>query len=92
MQFEQTVRDIRKVFSIVSDGKDADVHLTFKGTSHGVSKPWHIKIDSRELNHETHDGAAEELLLKLKKELADKISSLEKMASDYRRSLGSFDN
>ena len=28
----------------------------------------------------------------LKKELADKISSLERMASDYRKSLGSFDN
>lgn len=92
MDFEQTVRDIKKIFAIVTDGKEADVHLSFKGNSHGVTKPWVIKIDTKEVVHETHDGAANELLSKLKLELSKKISDLKVQVASYEKSLGSFNN
>lgn len=92
MDFDQTIRDIRKLFTIVSDGKEADVHLSFKGNSHGVTKPWVIKIDTKEALHETHEGAANELLSILKLELSKKISDLRAQVSRYEKSLGSFNN
>jgi len=92
MDFEQTIRDIKKIFTIITDGKEADVHLLFKGTTHGVTKPWIIKIDSKEAIHETYEGAADELLLKLKSELAKKIADLKAQVISYEKHLGSFNN
>lgn len=92
MEFEDNIKEIRRIFSLIVDGKDSDVHLTFRGYSHGITKPWVLKIDVKEVVHEDHEQAAVELLLLLKKELAEKISNLEKQASHYRKALGSFNN
>lgn len=92
MSFEQNVKDIKSVYYHLSGKDSPDVHLTYKGTSHGISKPWNLKIDIKEINSESFERAAEELLLSLKQELSAKISSMEQQAAQYRRALGSFDN
>lgn len=92
MEFEQTIKEIRKIFSLITDGKESDVHLTYRGNSHGITMPWVLKIDSKEVIHENHEQAAKDLLLLLKKELANKISNLEQQTTAYRKALGSFNN
>lgn len=91
MSFDADIKAIKKLVAAVT-GKDADVIVTYKGTSHGVTKPWQIKCNTRELDHETHDGGAAELLKTLKQELRDKIASTERQADDYRKVLGGMEN
>jgi len=89
---EATYKSIRAVYQTISGKGDADVMVTFKGTSYGVTKPWHAKVDARECNNETHDGALTTLLSMLKKELADKTSSAEKEALRLRQALNQLGN
>lgn len=91
MTFETNIKLIKKLVSVLG-GKDSDVSITYKGTGYGVTKPWHIRCDTKEINHETHDGGAKELVAILKVELQKKISDAEKQADDYRKALGSLDN
>lgn len=91
MSFENNIKEIKKLAAIVT-GKDSDVNLTYKGTSHGVSKPWHLVCNTREINSVSHEEAAEELVKILRKELLDKISSLERLAAEHRKVLGSLEN
>jgi len=92
MDFESAVKHIRKVYSTLTGKSDVEVILTYKGTGYGVTKPWHIKVENRETQHEKHDGAANELLDKLKKELNDKVVSAEREAVELRKALNSLGN
>jgi len=89
---EATYKNIRTLYQTVSGKGDADVSVTYKGTSYGVTKSWHAKVDAREINHETHDGALTGLLALLKKELADKTKSAENEAARLRSALNQLGN
>lgn len=91
MSFDANIKAIKKLVSAICGG-DNDVHITYQGNSHGVTKPWTIKCGTREIIHESHDGGADDLVKTLKKELQDKISSTERQAADYRRVLGGMEN
>jgi hypothetical protein len=91
MSFAANVKNIKKLTAILT-GKDADVVLTYKGLNFGVTKPWHLRCEAREMCHETYDGAAQELADLLKKELADRISFTEKQTAEYKKTLGALDN
>ena len=56
MDFDSLIQNIKKLYQIVH-GKEIEVVLTYKGTGYGVTKPWHLRADAREVNNETHDGA-----------------------------------
>jgi len=87
MDFESNIKDIKRLIQVLT-GKDTDVSITYKGTSYGVTQPWNIRCDSREINDESHEGAASKLLDILRKELRDKISFTEKQAAEYKKALG----
>lgn len=89
---EATYKNIRLLYQTVSGKGDSDVSVTYKGTSYGVTKSWHAKVDAREINHETHDGALTGLLTMLKKELADKTKSAENEAQRLRQALNQLGN
>lgn len=89
---EATYRNIRTLYQTVLGKGDADVSVTYKGTSYGVTKSWHAKVDAREFLHETHEGALTGLLTMLKKELADKTKSAENEAQRLRQALNQLEN
>ncbi len=89
---EATYKNIRHIYKTVSGKGDADVTVTYKGTEYGVTKSWIAKVDAREMNHETHDGALTGLLTMLKKELADKTKSAENEAQRLRQALNQLGN
>lgn len=91
MSFDADVKAIKKLVAAVT-GKDDNVSITYKGNSHGVTKPWSIKCGSREIDHEHHDIGAAEMVKTLKQELRDKIASTERQANDYRQVLGGMEN
>ena len=84
--FESNIQDIKKLVAILT-GKDTEVLNNYKGTSYGVTKPWNIKCDSREINHESHEQGAAELLNTLKIELQGKIAFAEKQAEEFKKVL-----
>jgi len=86
--FENNVRDIKKLITVLT-GKDCEVFITYKGTSYGVSNPWNIKCDTREVNADTYENAASRLLDLLKAELNGKIMFAENQAKSYREALNS---
>jgi len=92
MDFEAAVKSIRKTYTILTGKSDVDVILTYKGTGYGVTEPWHVRIDAREAQDKTHDGAVKMLLDKLKKELNDKVLSTEREAEVLRKALNSLGN
>ena len=89
---EATYKNIRTLAQTVLGKGDADVTCTYKGTSYGVTKPWHARVDIREFSHETHDGALTGLFMLLKKELADKTKSAESEALRLRQALNQLGN
>lgn len=91
MSFASDIKDIKKLVGVLT-GKDTEVTITYKGTAYGVTKPWHIRCDAREINHETETAAANELVTLLKKELKDKISFTEKQAAEYKKALSALEN
>lgn len=91
MSFDADIKAIKKLVLAVT-GKDADVSITYRGSGYGITKFWNIKCNSREIDHETHEGAALEFVAILKKELQDKIRSTERQAADYQQILGSMEN
>lgn len=92
MDFEASVKSIRKVYGVLTGKSDNDVIVTYKGTGYGQTKPWHIRIDAREAQHESHEGAAKTLLDTLKKELSDKVASTEREAETLRKALNNLGN
>lgn len=92
MDVDATFKSIRSIYQTISGKGDNDVALTYKGNSYGVTKVFHIKIDSREFNHETHDGALAGLLAMLTKELADKVKSAEHEAARLKQAYNQLAN
>lgn len=92
MDIDATFKNIRSIYQTVSGKGSNDVTLTYKGKEGGVTKPWHARIDARETNNETHEGALTQLLDMLKKELADKANSTEAEASRLRQALNQLGN
>jgi len=91
MTFDRNIKDIKRLVGILT-GKDADVSITYKGTSHGVTKPWLIRCDARELTHETHEGGAAELAKNLRDEVLKKIADTKRQAAEYEKALGALEN
>ena len=91
MTFEDNIKLIKKLVAVLG-GKDSDVSITYKGTAYGVTKSWHIRCDTKEIQHESHEIGARELVTSLKAELQKKISDAEKQADDYRKALGALEN
>jgi hypothetical protein len=91
MKLESNIKDIKRLVSVLT-GKDADVSCTYKGTAYGITKPWHIRCDSREINHETIDGGTAEFVKILREELIKKISDTKKQAAEYEKALGAIEN
>lgn len=91
MSFDADIKHIKKLTHMLFS-KDVDVYLIYRGTNHGVTKPWVIKCDNRENFHETYEGAAKELLNALKKELKAKIESLEGETNKLKNAFATMDN
>ncbi len=89
MNIEQTVQDIRKLYTAISGKGDNEVVITHKGTSYGVKTPWHVRIDARETNAPTYEAAVESLRNILKSELQKKVEDMERSAQDLHRTLNS---
>jgi len=85
-QFESNITNIKRLVLLIT-GKDTEVHITYKGTGYGITKPWNIRCDIREINGEHLDNAAEELLSNLISEVQAKINSAEKEAASFKETL-----
>lgn len=92
IDIENVFKNIRTLYQTISGKSDVDVSMTYKGNSYGITKPWIIKIDSRESNGETHVKALTELLTSLRQELSDKANSTEKEANRLKLALAQLGN
>lgn len=92
MNLEDTVKTIRKIYSVLSGKSGTDVIILYKGNEYGVDKPWVIRIDSREAADTNCLSAATKLFLELKKELTDRIASMEAQTSEFKKALKLLDN
>jgi hypothetical protein len=86
MDFEQYIVDIKKLTKAISK-KESEVFITYKGYELGISKPWHIKCDTKEFYSESHLNAAQSLYNILIEELKRKISATEDQVFSYKESL-----
>jgi hypothetical protein len=86
MDFEVTLKEIKKLHWAISN-KEADVLITFKGNGYGVTKPWNLRCDGREVNGESHTTAAAALLKMLEKELREKVQMLEAQTNSFKQVL-----
>lgn len=75
MNVEQTVKDIKKLYTAVSGLSDHELSLTYKGTTYGLTSPWVVRIDKREVIAKSYDSGLQELLANLQDELAKKITT-----------------
>ena len=66
---------------------DVDIILRYSGTSHGVTKPWSLTIESYVIQSESYEAAIREMLKKLKKDLENKIESAQDQIQKYQKSL-----
>lgn len=88
LNIESNIKNIKKlIFTLL--GKDSDVILTYKGTSYGVTSPWHIRCDVREANSTTFELASQTLFDELNLELKNKIISSEKQTENFKNILNS---
>lgn len=89
MNIEQTVQDIKKLYTAISGKGDNEVVMTYKGTSYGVKLPWHVRIDVRETNATNYVAAVETLRDILKVELQKKVEDMERSAQFLHQTLNS---
>lgn len=92
MNIDLTFKSIRSIYQIVSGKMEADVSLFYRGTENGVSKPWHARVDAREANHETYEGALNALLDELRQELIKKAHSTEAEATRLKKAVAQLGN
>lgn len=83
MTFEQHIVDIKRLAYAIT-GKSVEVHISYRGTDLGQTKPWIIKCDSKEVEHERHDEAARLLYVEFANDLRKRIESAETQASNYK--------
>ena len=86
MTFEKIVIEIRRIHYIATN-KDSDVHIVYKGTSHGITRPWNIKIDTKEADGTNELEAALNLFDLVKKDLSDRIKFMENQAASWKKEL-----
>jgi hypothetical protein len=86
MSFEKIIIEIKKIHSI-STNKDSSIFITYKGTSGGITKPWNIKIDSKEADGSSEIEAALNLFNIVKDDLTKQIATLDSQANAYRAAL-----
>lgn len=91
MNFESYIVDIKKLIKALNN-KDTEVFITYRGYDLGISKPWLIKCDAKEVHHETHEGAAKMLYDQLMEEMKKKISSTEDQVARFKDSLNEIVN
>lgn len=89
MNIENTVQDIKKLYSAISGKSDNEVVMTYKGTGYGVKTPWHVRIDARETDATTQEVAVESLRNILKVELQKKVEDMERSALVLQQTLNS---
>jgi DNA-binding winged helix-turn-helix (wHTH) protein len=87
MSIERTVQDIKKLYTAISGKGDNEVVMTYKGTGYGVQKPWHVRIDNREINAANYAAAVETLRDMLKVELQKKAEDMEHVAQSLHQTL-----
>jgi hypothetical protein len=92
MKVDDYAVNIRKVYGILTGKTDNDVLITYRGTSYGQGKPWHVRIDARESASASLEQALSELFLALKQELATKALDSENQAKVYRQALSNLEN
>lgn len=85
--FEINVINIRKLYSTIFH-RDSEVILYYRPEL-GVTKPWVLKCDNREISHENFELAAEIMFKTLKVELEKKINSDEEQTKNLKKILGS---
>ena len=86
MTFEKIIIEIKRIHGIATN-KNSEVFIVYKGTSHGVTKPWNIKIDNHESNGTTEMEAALNLFTIVKTDLSDRIRFMEQQANDWKEAL-----
>jgi hypothetical protein len=86
MTFEKIIIEIRRIHYIATN-KDSDVHIVYKGTSHGITKPWNIKVDNKESDGTTELEAALNLFNLVKNDLSDRIKFMENQAASWKEAL-----
>lgn len=91
MDFNSYIIEIKKLYRLVH-GKDEEVVLTYKGTSYGVTTPWNLRCEKREVNGATHEKAASMLYLLLKDEFSKKVDFAEKEAIELKKIYASLAN
>lgn len=87
MDLDSSFKRIRATFQVAHGKGDADVILRYTGTSHGVTKPWHLTIESYTVQAETFESAIREMMGKIKKDLEKKIESAQDQITRYQSSL-----
>jgi hypothetical protein len=90
MTFEQNVKDIKRVYFVLTGKENPEVHISYRGHSGGIANPWSIRIDTREVHHANHEEGAQQLLIQLKQELIGKITNAEAEANAFRKALETF--
>lgn len=87
MTFEKIILEIKRIHSI-STNKDSEIYIVYKGTRHGVVKPWNIKIDNKEADGATEVEAALTLFNLIKDDLLERIKMMESQSSSWKEALG----
>jgi hypothetical protein len=89
----QTIDDqfklIRNLYQTLSQKFDADLTLTYKGTSGGVTLPYCLRIGNRESNGATPDVVLNALIVSLREELANEVKSTENKVERLKSALHS---
>jgi len=86
MTFEKIIIEIKRIHSI-STNKDSSIFITYKGTSGGVTKPWNIKIDTKEADGTSEIEAALNLFNIVKDDLSERIKFMENQARQLKEAL-----
>lgn len=87
MDLDNSFKKIRATFQVAHGKSDADVILRYTGNSYGVTKPWHLTIESYTVQAESYEAAIREMMKKLKKDLEGKIESAQGQIERYQDSL-----
>ena len=92
MTLDEQFKLIRDLYQILNSTFDVDLILTYKGTSGGITKPFHMRIGNRETNEASIDDAVCALVDMLRNELTAKVKSAEIEAKRLKTALHSLTN
>lgn len=92
MDVEASLKSIRDLFQTLTGTSGAKVSLIYSGYEAGITKPWQARVEAREQNHESADGALTALFNELKLELNKKAASTQWEADKLRKFLATLEN